>query len=71
MAIMNTTKIFAFSSGLFLLLMLLVSSLSNAQDNLFEMLREESGVTETALLPEKMIFTQRWLWGEKGLMRKT
>jgi hypothetical protein len=71
MAIMNTTKIFAFSSGLFLLLMLLVSTLSNAQDNLFEMLREESGVTETALLPEKMIFTQRWLWGEKGLMRKT
>ena len=23
------------------------------------------------LLPEKMIFTQKWLWGEKGLLRKT
>ncbi len=25
--------------------------------------------TNQSLLPEKMLFTQRWLWGEKGLYR--
>ncbi|MDC0387109.1 hypothetical protein OAM55_01620 [Flavobacteriaceae bacterium] len=31
----------------------------------------ESEKTEIELLPNSMLFTQRWLWGEKGLMRKT
>ena len=40
------------------------------EEDLFGSLRAEVEVDES-LLPEKMIFTQRWLWGENGLMRKT
>ena len=40
-----------------------------AQDDLFDILREEPN--EIELLPQKMIFTQRLLWGENGLFRKT
>ena len=31
----------------------------------------ENPLSEVKLLPESMIFTQRLLWGEKGLMRTT
>ena len=31
----------------------------------------ETEKKEIDLLPEKMVFTQRLLWGEKGLFRKT
>ena len=43
---------------------------SHSQDFLdeFDSLIEEENID---LLPEKMIFTQKWLWGEKGLLRKT
>lgn len=41
-----------------------------SQDDLFQMLDEESEKSKTELLPKRMIFTQRILWGEKGLMRK-
>lgn len=37
------------------------------QEDLFAQLELET--SETPLLPERMIFTQRILWGEKGLMR--
>ena len=52
-----------------LLFCLSQSILSFAQEDLFGMMREET--SEIELLPQKMIFTQRLLWGEKGLMRKT
>tara|TARA_Y100000389_G_scaffold194211_1_gene223918 strand:+ start:198 stop:842 length:645 start_codon:yes stop_codon:yes gene_type:complete len=43
---------------------------THSQDFLdeFDSLIEEESID---LLPEKMIFTQKWLWGEKGLLRKT
>lgn len=41
-----------------------------SQDDLFQMLDQESENSKTELLPKRMIFTQRILWGEKGLMRK-
>ena len=41
-----------------------------SQDDLFQILDEESEKSKTELLPKRMIFTQRILWGEKGLMRK-
>ena len=41
-----------------------------AQDDLLgQLLKEEK--TDSALLPERMIITQRMLWGEKGLLRTT
>ena len=44
----------------------------SAQDDLFEAI-ESSKKTDASieLLPEKMLFTQRMLWGEKGLLRTT
>lgn len=42
---------------------------SQASSSLFDEI--ENKPTEVKLLPESMIFTQRLLWGEKGLMRKT
>jgi hypothetical protein len=44
----------------------------SAQDDLFDAI-ESSKKTDTSieLLPEKMLFTQRMLWGEKGLLRTT
>lgn len=39
-----------------------------AQNDLLDELKEKNDST-TQLLPQRMIFTQRMLWGEKGLMR--
>jgi len=41
-----------------------------AQDDLFNQLETQSP-KEAELLPERMLFTQRILWGEHGLMRST
>jgi hypothetical protein len=47
-----------------------VSNIVIGQDNdLLKQLQQEEKA-DTALLPPKVILTQRMLWGEKGLMRK-
>lgn len=55
---------------LFFALLFLLPLLSMAQDadDLFNQIASESK-NENPLLPERMVFTQRLLWGEKGLMR--
>lgn len=53
-----------------LIIFLFFSTSVFSQDDLFQILDEESEKSKTELLPKKMIFTQRILWGEKGLMRK-
>ena len=44
------------------------SSLSAQDNDLLKQLQQDEK-TDTALLPPKIIFTQRMLWGEKGLFR--
>lgn len=57
-------------SRIFICLLLLCSASAFGQDNdLLKQLQQEEKV-DTALLPPKIILTQRMLWGEKGLMRK-
>ncbi len=47
------------------------SSISSTQEQeLFDLIVVDENATPP-LLPERMIFTQKMLWGEKGLMRKT
>lgn len=41
-----------------------------AQEDLFALIRSESEQQSVPLLPEKMLFTQRLLWGQRGLLRK-
>ena len=55
----------------FLLISLLLwSKLSFSQgEDLFNSLRQET-VKDESLIPKRMIFTQRVLWGNKGLLRK-
>ena len=55
----------------FLLISLLLwSKLSFSQgEDLFNSLRQET-VKDESLIPKRMIFTQRALWGNKGLLRK-
>ncbi len=53
-----------------LIIFLFFSTSVFSQDDLFQILDEESEKSKTELLPKRMIFTQRILWGEKGLMRK-
>ena len=43
-------------------------SFSQEKDDLFNMIEQKDDQIE--LLPEKMIFTQSILWGEKGLFQK-
>lgn len=44
----------------------------SAQDDLFSQIAEEQGSEKAFdLLPERMLFTQRLLWGEKGALRVT
>ena len=51
-------------------ILLICSGRSIAQDDLLgQLLNEEKA--DSALLPQRMIITQRMLWGEKGLMRTT
>ena len=50
--------------------LLLWSKLSFSQgEDLFNSLRQET-VKDESLIPKRMIFTQRALWGNKGLLRK-
>ena len=53
----------------FILLLTLSSTFSQEEEDMFSSLRSEAEI-DTSLLPDRMIFTQRLLWGEKGLMRK-
>ena len=53
-----------------LIIFLFFSTSVFSQDDLFQILDEESEKSKTELLPKRMIFAQRILWGEKGLMRK-
>ena len=59
------------SRAKFLLISLLLwSKLSFSQgEDLFNSLRQET-VKDESLIPKRMIFTQRALWGNKGLLRK-
>ncbi len=51
-----------------ILILLGLNSMGQDNDLLKQLQQEEKA--DTALLPPKVIFTQRLLWGEKGLMRK-
>lgn len=53
---------------LFLLLLSCISLTTFSQDDLLQDLLKEQDTT-TALLPKKMLLTQRVFWGEKGLLR--
>ena len=68
---MNTHDKFKINDSFTVLLILCVFSFASAQEDLFSSIREESEATKTELLPRKMVFTQRLLWSENGLMRKT
>mgnify|MGYP001166775967 FL=1 len=46
------------------------SILSAQEQELFDLIVVDENATPP-LLPKRMIFTQKMLWGEKGLMRKT
>ena len=54
----------------FYLILLLASTFVQAQEleNIFDSIEQEEVVP---LLPEKMLFTQRFLWGENGLLRRS
>ena len=52
-------------------LLILTFNFSISQSNFFEEFENLIVDEEPILLPEKMIFTQKILWGEKGLFRKT
>lgn len=58
---------------LFLFLLLLTTQLSFGQEDLFGLIdatdSSENRLSDD-LLPKRMLFTQKILWGEKGLMRK-
>lgn len=57
-----------------LFVFVLCLSLQNlsAQEDLFSQIAEEQGSEQAFdLLPERMLFTQRLLWGEKGALRIT
>lgn len=53
-----------------LLTSFLFTAFCNAQDgkDLFDLIEDKQ---EVQLLPERMVFTQRILWGKKGLLRTT
>jgi hypothetical protein len=65
-------KFFFNSNFLILLSLFLFSNQINAQteEDLFGMIANEKNNDES-LLPERMVFTQRILWGNQGLFRKT
>ena len=55
-----------------LLILILVFNLNNSfTQDFFDEFESLIEVEKPVLLPEKMIFTQRIFWGEKGLFRKT
>ena len=53
-----------------LLIALLPMSSFSQEKELFDLIITDENATPQ-LLPERMIFTQRIFWGEKGLLRKT
>ncbi len=55
---------------LFIFFLVLYSNNVNSQD-FFEEFDNLINTEKPSLLPEKMLITQRILWGEKGLFRKT
>ena len=55
---------------LFIFFLVLYSNNINSQD-FFEEFDNLINTEKPSLLPEKMLITQRVLWGEKGLLRKT
>tara|TARA_A100001011_G_scaffold338887_1_gene369991 strand:+ start:3832 stop:4440 length:609 start_codon:yes stop_codon:yes gene_type:complete len=55
---------------LFLLLLLTPLCLSAQSEDLFSSIRKDVQSDES-LLPDRMVFTQKLLWGEKGFFRKT
>ena len=57
--ILSCIVLFSFTQGMY----------GQINSSLFDQIETES--SEVELLPPSMIFTQRLLWGEKGLMRKT
>ncbi len=71
MGLMNTHNKFKINDLFTVLLIMFIFPFASAQEDLFSIIQEESEVTKTELLPRKMVFTQRLLWGENGLMRKT
>ena len=55
-----------------LLILFLVFNLNNSfTQDFFDEFESLIELEKPVLLPEKMIFTQRIFWGEKGLFRKT
>ena len=55
-----------------LLILILVFNLNNSfTQDFFDEFESLIEIEKPVLLPEKMIFTQKILWGEKGLFRKT
>jgi len=55
-----------------LLILILVFNFNNLfTQDFFDEFESLIKVEKPVLLPEKMIFTQKILWGEKGLFRKT
>jgi len=57
--------------GLFLFVFIFICLISYGQEDLFAQLDDSQEEVPFDLLPERMLFTQRLLWGEKGLMRLT
>lgn len=53
-----------------LFLLLLSTSVQGQEEDLFRSIKAETQIDES-LLPDRMVFTQSLLWGERGLMRKT
>ncbi len=53
-----------------LFIILLSVTVQGQEEDLFRSIRAETQPDES-LLPDRMIFTQSLLWGERGLMRKT
>ena len=56
---------------LFLVFFLVINVSNSFSQDFFDEFESLIEIEKPVLLPEKMIFTQRILWGEKGLFRKT
>ena len=56
---------------LFLVFFLVINLSNSFSQDFFDEFESLIEIEKPVLLPEKMIFTQRILWGEKGLFRKT
>lgn len=54
----------------FIVFLMSLTSIAQDKDDLFSQI-ESSTDLEPQLLPDRMVFTQRFLWGEKGLMRSS